>query len=385
MRARLAVGYPLGVGVVATAIGCTGIARSSAHALFAYAAAFFVVATTGLGALLFVMVAHTARARWFVIMRRITAAVASTLLLMPVLFLPIAFGLRTLYPWARPLEALEDDALRHQVEHARPWMNAPLFLVRSYVYLLAWASLAHLLRRTSLANDDRPSEEAVRRERLVSAAGLPVIAVTLTMAAFDWIMPLSPRWASDVFGFYLFAGSLGASIGATAVALWLAWRSDLLPREVRPDHFHALGRVLLVGVIFWTYIAFCQFLLTWIADLPREVIFYGDRVRGPWRAASKLLAIVHFVIPFAALLSRPLKRTPAALAVVGLWMIAAHALDLYWLCVPPAHDGMRWSDLGWLVGLPCVCAAFATWRYLGAAPFPTHDPALGEALRYESP
>jgi hypothetical protein len=154
---------------------------------------------------------------------------------------------------------------------------------------------------------------------------------------------------------------------------------------VKPDHFHALGRVLLVGVIFWGYIAFCQFMLVWIADLPREVIFYADRVRGGWAAASVALFCARFLVPFLLLLSRSLKRRPGALACVGGWLVCAHALDMYWICVPPLGDGLRVLDVGWPVFVLAVCAAFGAWRFSAARAIPIHDPALGESLRYESP
>ena len=371
--------------ILGLGLGAAEVALSPRHALFAYTGAFLFVTTMGVGALLFVMIAHAARARWFVVLRRTTGAIAATMPLLLVLFLPIAFGTKTLYPWARPPESFADPELSQMVIHQRPWMTTPLFLVRSYVYMLAWTAIALILRRASTDNDERPSEKNVRRERFVSAAGIPVMALTITFAAFDWMMPLSPKWTSDMLGILLFAGSLAGSVGGTCVVAWLAWRARLLPDEIRPDHFHAIGRVLLVGVIFWTYISFVQFMLVWIADIPREVNFFQARVTNGWTVLSVLLVVVHFVVPFFLLLSRPLKRAPGALASVGAWVVAAHALDMYWQCVPPAGDGPRVLDLAWFVALGAVFVVFGVWRFRAAFTIPIHDPALGEALRYESP
>jgi hypothetical protein len=380
-----AVLLPVLVGAIGVALGCAEIPGAPRHALAAYTAAFMSALGIALGALLFVMIAHAVRARWFVVLQRLTGALAATMPLFLFLFVPVALFLKELYPWARPLDAIDDPELRRMVEHQRVWMNPTFFIVRSYVYLGLWTALALFLRRESVGNDKMASEEIVRHERLVSSIGLPVVALTLTFASFDWLMPLSPQWSSDMFGFYLFAGCLGSSIGGTCVAAWLAWRAGLLPEEVKPDHFHALGRVLLVGVIFWAYIAFCQFMLAWIADIPREALFYADRVRGGWADASGALLVVHFVVPFFLLLSRPLKRRPGALAFVGGWMVCAHALDMYWICVPPQHDGLRWLDLAWMIGVLALFAAVGAWRFSSARVIPIHDPALGASLRYESP
>lgn len=45
-----------------------------------------------------------------------------------------------------------------------------------------------------------PSPEASRRLRLPSAGGLVAFALTVSFAAIDWLMSLSPAWCSTVYG-----------------------------------------------------------------------------------------------------------------------------------------------------------------------------------------
>ncbi len=374
---------PLSAGLVGLALGAVQYAIDPKHALYAYTAGFLVALTIALGALLFVMIAHASRARWFVVFRRLTGAVASVTPIFVVLFVPIALGVKWLYPWARPDDL--DLPSRAWAAHSRPWLNVPFFLVRSFVYLFAWSSLAILLRRDGVASDTNPSEALVRRQRFVSAAGIPVMAITLTLASFDWVMSLNPRWSSDILGIYIFAGALAGAMGVTAFVAWLVWRANVLPKEVGPAHFHALGRVLLMTVLFWAYIGFAQFLLVWIADMERESSFYIDRAHGGWGYVAAVLFSVHFAIPFLLLLSRPLKRAPALLAAVGAWLVCAHALDVYWLVVPALHGGMRWLDVPFVVGVVGIAAAFGVSQFFAAAPIPMRDPALAESLQYESP
>jgi hypothetical protein len=211
------------------------------------------------------------------------------------------------------------------------------------------------------------------------------MAFTLTFAAFDWVMSLNARWSSDIFGVYLFAGALAGAMGTTAFVAWLAWRARVLPAQVGPAHFHALGRILFMTVIFWAYTALVQLLLVWITDMQRESSFYDDRARGVWGWIAAALFAMHFAIPFLLLLSRDLKRSPGTLAFVGAWVVGAHALDVYWLVVPALHGGMRLLDLGMLAFVLGVCVAFGAWRFFAAQPVPIHDPALAESLRYQSP
>lgn len=354
------------------------------RALSAYVAAFGFTVTTAVGALLFVMIAHTANARWFVVLRRVTDAVASTMPIFGVLFLPIALGMHTLYPWSHPLDAgseVERAALLHQ----HVWMNPPFFIARAYLYLASWTLVASLLRRASVAQDREASPVLVSRQRNLSAAALPWMALSLTFASFDWLMSLNGPWVSDIFGVYVFAGGFSSAVGLTAVLVYVARARKHLPEEVSPSHFHALGRVLFVTVCLWTYLGFVQLLLVWIADLPREVTFYADRRAGSWAGISGALLVIHFIIPFFVLLSRPVKRRPRLLAFLGGWMVVAHALDMYWLAVPPLHKGANVVDLSAYLALTGFAAAFGILRFFRVSAIPVHDPDLAQSLRYHSP
>ncbi len=381
---RRPIMVPLAVGVGALAITGIGVAVDPARAIVAYLAAYGFGLSIALGALIFVMIALTARARWFVVLRRTTDAVAATLPLFALLFLPIAFCLRALYPWARGTKGLDPETAQALV-HQRPWLNVPFFLVRAALYFAVWIALGEALRRASVDNDREPRGELIVRQRTLAAVGLPVMALTLTFAAFDWLMSINAGWTSDMFGVYLFAGGFSAAVGVTAVVAYAAHRAGLLPVAVTASHFHALGRILLMTVIFWTYIAFAQFFLMWIADLPREVSFYAGRSKGTWLALDYLLLFGRFVGPFLVLLSRPFKRRPGALAMVGAWLVAMHAVDIYWLVVPAAYSSAHILDLAPIVAVSGLALAFGTWRFFAAPPFPENDPDLSQSLAYESP
>jgi hypothetical protein len=368
---KRAITWPLVIAAIAIVIGAIDAIQNPARALFAYAIGFNAIVFVAVAALLFVMIAHTARARWFVVLRPITSSIASTLPVFAILIIPILIGTHSIFPWARADLDAEDRAW---VTHAGLWFDPLFFAIRSIAYIAIWSVIAHILAR----------ESNVVRERWVSAAMLPVVALTSTFAAFDWIMSLNARWVSDMIGVYVFAGGFSGAIGATAVLAWLAHRSGILPREVGAAHFHALGRVLLVTVIFWAYIAFCQLLLVWIANEPREASFYADRVRAGWSTTSAVLGVTHFAVPFLALLSRNLKEKPGRLALVGAWLFAAHILDTTWLIIPASGHSWRVVDLAFPIAFTSLAFAYGAWRLTRFA-LPTNDPSLRESLAYESP
>jgi hypothetical protein len=218
----------------------------------------------------------------------------------------------------------------------------------------------------------------------VAAASLPVVAFTLTFASFDWLMSLDPTWSSSVFGIYLFGGGFGGAVGLLCFVAFgpLPSRVEAATRE----HSHALGRIMLTFVIFWAYIAFAQFLLVWIADLPNEVGWVKLRTTGSWGGVATLLAFVHFVLPFPILLSRGLRRRPRALAWMGAWLFAAHYVDIYWVVLPNLHAGFHphWLDLAALLLVCGASTVLVLLRSRSEPEMPLRDPRLAGGLVYEA-
>lgn len=387
------------------AVGAAGVAfealRAPRHALLAWIAAYGFGLGTALGALVLVMVLHATGARWPLVLMPRIMAVASALPIFALLFLPVALGVRHVYPWA------SDAALPSDVDvpspevlaHQRAWNEPTFFLARSLVYLATWSFLALLLRRAHEAHRRAPSARTVRRQRRISGAGLPIVALTLTFAAFDWFMSLQPGWVSDIYGVYFFCGGLMSAVSLVAILAW-AWRAraggarELAPGELAgaplgPSHVHAVGRLMLMSIVLWAYAGFFQLMLMWIADLPREVTFYVARSRESFVPFDALLLFGHFVAPFLALLSRPLKRNPTALALVGAWLVLMNAADVAWLVLPARTEGVRLLDVAAFLAVGGVAFAYGAHRFAALGDvdleLARRDPAIAESLRYRSP
>jgi hypothetical protein len=295
--------------------------------------------------------------------------------------------MRHVFAWS-DLGHLEGE-LRHLVEHKRPYLNVTFFVVRAAIYFAVWIGVAHLLRAWSVRQDEVGGVELTRRQRRLGAGALPFLAITMSFAAFDWMMSLDPRFYSTVFGVYWFAGSFLAAFCVTAVAA--AWTRDdptQFGAHMNLEHFHSLGKFMLAFVAFWGYIAFSQFMLIWIANVPEEVPWYIVRTTGGWRWVGLFLAVFQFLVPFFLLLSRPLKRDPRRLAGVAVGLLVVHWVDLYWIVMPVLNEaGPRPSlwDLTAFVGVGGIAAAFTLWRMHGVVPVPVRDPYLADSLRYLPP
>jgi hypothetical protein len=151
------------------------------------------------------------------------------------------------------------------------------------------------------------------------------------------------------------------------------------------EHFHALGKFLLAFVSFWAYVAFSQFMLIWIANIPEEVPWYILRIDGRWRWVGAFVALFQFLVPFFLLLQRAVTRNPRRLAFVAAWLLFVHWIDLYWLVMPHLHKaGPRpWLfDVTAFLGVGGAAVALTVLGMRGTASVPVRDPYLEDSLRY---
>jgi hypothetical protein len=371
--------------VAAVALGLTaaGAALDARRAIAAYHTAFTFWAGIAAASLILLGAFHAARARWMVVLRRVLEAMATTSALFVVLFVPVALFAAHLFPWLDPGSL--DPELQRLAVHRRPFLNLPFFAVRGFGYLAAWALVSHLLWRWSVRQDAEKGVALTARQRRLGTGALPLLAVTMTFAAIDWQESLDLHHSSTIFGVYWFAGSFLSAVAVLILALY-ALRRQELGRLLGADHWHSLGKFLLAFTAFWAYIAFSQYMLIWIANLPAETPFFVHRTHGGWRAVGIVLALFHFAVPFLILLSRDLKRDPRRLAALAGWQLALHYVDVYFTMRPPDQPGgpaPHWTDLSALVGVGAAAVAFAAWRLRGAAAVPVGDPYLEDSLRYQ--
>src|SRR5256885_2965307 len=105
-------GPALLVGVVALIISMLGLTSAGGREAFftSYLYAFLFWLGIALGSLALVFLHHLVGGSWGLAVRRPAEAAAMTLPLLLLLFIPILFGARFLYPWAR-WEIVERDLI----------------------------------------------------------------------------------------------------------------------------------------------------------------------------------------------------------------------------------------------------------------------------------
>ena len=309
------------------------------EAAAAFLVAYVTVVGVVLGVLAMVMIAHLTTATWFGPLRRSAARILSSLPVLALLGVFVLLSLPVLYRWTSASTAT------HQ------YLNIPFFIARTVVYWIVWVALAELLAGAARMEARGEIARAARRYRRVSSAGLVALGLTMTFAAFDWMMSLDAAWSSTIYGVYWFAGGM---VGALALIAIVARRDGA---AVAPNVWPSLGKLLVTFVLFWLYIAFSQYIVVWSGDLPREVTWYVPRTRGAWGAVAWLLLLGMFVLPFLALIVRPIKRSGAALAAIGALLLVLHYVDTYWMVMPGFVPVTVWTVVLALVMLAVVAGA----------------------------
>ena len=120
-------------------------------------------------------------------------------------------------------------------------------------------------------------------------------------------------------------------------------------------------------------------LIIWSGNLPEEVPWYLNRLRGGWGAVGLLLVVFHFLLPFLVLLSRGTKRNARLLGITAALVLVMRFVDLLWLVLPAFSKGklsIHWMDLALPLGIGGLWIALFLW-HLGRRPLvPANDPSL---------
>jgi hypothetical protein len=342
----------------------------------------FLFLSLALAGQVFLAIQYAASGGWWIAFRRVPEALMSLVPLAALPMLATYLGRHTLYSWTRP-GALESDPV---LAAKSAYLNEPSFLVRMIVFLALWSLFSVLLRRASLAQDGEPGLAQHRRMVRLSAVFLVLFAITFSLASFDWLMSLQPRWTSTMFAVYTFAGLFQAGIAAIALGVARLARRGPLAESLNKSHLHDLGKLLFAFSIFWAYIWVCQYLLIWYGNLSEEIPYYAVRTRGEWLPLFALVPVLSWLVPFLALMSRGAKRSPTVLAAIACVVLLGSWLNLYMIVAPAVLPGPR-------LGLPelLITAGFvalvwlAATRALASAPLlARNDPFLGESLRHHA-
>ena len=368
------------VGVIGVVLCAIGYVKSPESLLHSYLLAFMFILGLSLGSLGLLMLQHLTGGMWGIVIRRPLESATRALPLVFILFAPIFFGFRYLYGAWLNAPTTGEHRLSDFQQH---YLTANWFHIRALIYFAVWLLLMWVFNSWSRKQDvDREDRALRRRLKMLAGPGIILYVFAMSFAAIDWVMSLSPHWASTIYGFLYVAGQLISSMSLMICVVVLLSRAPVFQGVLKPRYLHDLGKLLLAFVMLWAYFSFSQLLIIWSGNAPEEISFYRSRLYGEWGYVSVIILIFHFFVPFFLLLSRDLKRNPSLLPKVALWLIFMRFVDIYWLTRPEFTASAIPSlwDLAAALGLVGLWFFVFAWQLQKMPLLPLGEPKLEEVL-----
>jgi len=405
-RAQIIGGVSLVIALIIALVGtAAGDTLAWEHVLRAWLLGLMITWGLCVGGLALLMVQYCSGGKWGLLLRRPLEAMSRTLWLIAAYWVVIAVGMNKLYMWANhdlvnravslgQISSSQLEAIKHAILFKQPMLNPTAFLLVSVLCFAIWGF--YMWRLTTLSQKrDADSPEStpywIKKFENISGPGIVVYALTMTAAAIYWVMSLDVTWFSSIYGLLFLVGQ-GYSVLALSIITAISLsKTEPFKTILRQTEQHDLGKLAFAFVMLNIYLAFGQFLIIWSGNLPEEINWYLDRIRGNWGIIITLDFIFHWVIPFAMLLSRDLKRNKKRLIRVCQWMIFARIFDMWWLIEPNFKDASRNLHFSWgmleYIFVPASMLSFWVAVYcvnLRSRPLvQTNDPHLAEILEPE--
>jgi hypothetical protein len=361
------------------------------HFYRGYLLGFLCWLGVSLGSMAIVMIRHLTGGGWGMVIRRILGAAMRTLPLLAILFIPIIIAVvqHRIYPWAMPTESVQDPYIReHLQKHSfikDAYLNQTGFIIRAIIYFVIWNVLSFLLSMWSRQTDRPGAPDNTQKFKAVAGPGLILYAFTISFAAIDWVMSLDPSWISTIFGLIILIGEMLSAMCFAVVVERILFNHKPMSEMLKPDFVHDHGKWIMTFIMVWAYFSFSQWLIIWAGNLPNEITFYTKRLSFGWGKVGLCLALFHFAVPFAILLSRPFKRNIRKLVWLAIWLMLMRWLDLFWIIEPNFMKGLGITAADIVV--PIAIGGFWLayfFRNLASWPLlPAYDPSAGEVLEID--
>lgn len=403
----------LGAGLAAAFAGAGGV--SLKHGIAAYLVGAFTVLAISIGATFFVMVNYLVNSGWTSTIRRQVENIMAFLpwawlLLLPVLAIEIAKD-GVLFTWMS-----SENATDYLLNKKATFFFFPLavgefpafFVIRTLFYGFFWWFLTSSLIKLSKEQDRTGDRWLTAKAVRLCSWGMPVFALTIAFAGFDFLMSPDFKFFSTMWGVYFFAGAVFSAIATISLVINVLLRKGKLKGCVSEEHFHDLGKFQFAFTVFWAYIGFCQYFLIYYANIPEETAYYNHRKEFGWDKLGILLMVGHFIAPFLILISRHVKKNLNLMIPISLWCIAMQVADMFWILRPMAYtptpikdaNGVliavqqatatgpgingAYLDVLLITGMLAILAGFIIRKVTSGPLVAVNDPRIHEAIEHKN-
>ena len=336
----------LGIAIVALMLTLIRAIGSTENFFESYLLSFLFWLGLALGCFVLLLVVHLAGGSWGAIIRRPLEAGVAVIPLMALLFIPLLFGLDQLFSWTDPeyLKSHPTVAIKTGL-----YLKIPFFIVRAALYFVLWLAGAILFIRLSVQQDNTHLNSGKIAYRMKGFAGVWIVIyiLTMTFAATDWAMSLTPVFWSGIYPVILMISQ--AITGMAFIIIVMSLLSRKLPQIdalLTGKRLQDYGNFLMAFTMFWAYTSFSQLIILWSNNVVETASWYVLRLGTGWNIVAGSLLVFGFFAPFLILFSRWVKRKKLTLSLVAVWAIVVQITNIFWFIVPTfARTGIQITTL----------------------------------------
>ncbi len=350
-----------------------------------------------MGSLALILIHHLTGGAWSFVTQRILEASTRTLPLLFVGFIPILVGplmwaingsaVGNLYqPWLN----MEDAEII--VQNKEAYLNAGFWIARVFFYFAVWIGIMSLFNHWSKKLDETGDGNIAVKFKRFAPLCLIAYCLTMTFASTDWALSLEPAYFSTMYAPLFWISQALTTLAFTTIILSKLAQTKPLAEYVTVDHYHHLGNLIMGFTVLWAYMSFSQYLITWSANLPEEIIYYTARRSPSLAVLAVCLMAFHFLVPLLLLLWKRGKRSPNYLTKVCYWILFWRLADVFWFVSPAFHHeapGVYLKDLLVYGSAWIGIGGIWIWAFLGQlqkrSVIAVNDPRLYEAVTHKKP
>lgn len=163
---------------------------------------------------------------------------------------------------------------------------------------------------------------------LLSALVLPVFVSVHSIVSWDFATQISVEgWHSTIFAPYFIIGAIHSGVSAVAMVMALMVWMWKLHRYITPDHFDAIGRLLIIVATTWFFFFFLEWVFAlYTLESPEIAMRELQIFQQPYFPLFITFLLTAFFIPVPLWLFRRVRRSVAlmffttVLVNVGMWL-----------------------------------------------------------------
>lgn len=336
----------------------------------------YMFLSLAIGASFFLAIQFITQSGWSAMFKRVPEAMMSFIPYAGVIMLLLYFGMHYLYHWSHE-EAVQTDIL---IQHKSPYLNIPFFFIRLVLVFVVWTIMTQLLRRASLAEDKNGGLKHFEKSEFLSKVHIFILAITFSLATFDWLMSLEVHWFSTIFSLKNFGAAFYHGSVVIALIVILLHEKGNFP-ALNSSHLLDFSRYIFILAIIWGYLTFAQFMLIWYGNIPEETEYYAHRWENGFTIIFYANFIINWFIPFVLLLSQAINKNIKVVKAICILLIIGQYMDLYEQIFPAVvhHAVFGITEIGFFLAFAGLFTFIIT-RALASAPLiPMNHPYLEES------